>query len=77
MSGELREPESIAHRRADYKPDAWTGYSPAELGWWVHLFLKRAGMRSNPGKREKDLADAQAYLDMLQAHVNAARGAGG
>jgi hypothetical protein len=76
MSGELREPGSIAARRADYRPDAWHEYSPVELGWWVALLLKRAGMRADPAKREKDLEDAQNYLNMLQAHMDAARGAG-
>lgn len=71
--GELEDPQSIVPHAPDYSDSAWKEYSVSELGWWVHLLVRRAGMRSNPEKKSKDLMDAQAYLDMIQAHVNAAK----
>jgi len=59
--------------------ESYKNYTIAELGHWVHLSVKRAGNREfseKPGevleKREKDLMDAQNYLDMMQAHIDAA-----
>jgi hypothetical protein len=69
----LETPERIVKDEPNYKPAAWQEYEVHELGWWVHLFVKRALMRGNPAKAGKDLDDAQAYLDMAQAHINAAR----
>jgi hypothetical protein len=68
----MKTPESIKVSEPDYKPNAWEGYTLAELGWWVHLLTKRASMRATPEKRDKDLADAGAYLDMMLAHLEAA-----
>ena len=69
----METPESIVKDEPNYKPAAWQDYEVSELGWWVHLFVKRAEMRNNAEKARKDLQDAQAYLDMMQAHINAAR----
>ena len=63
-------PESCVPHQADHKNQAWEAYTFAELGQWVHLFAKRSEHR-NPGeKKEKDLRDAQNYLDMMQAKLN-------
>lgn len=48
-----------------YKPDAWQHHTIEELQWWVKLLTKRAGMRTDEAKREKDLADAANYQKML------------
>lgn len=52
--------------------ESYKNYTIAELGHWVHLSVKRAGNREFSEKREKDLMDAQNYLDMMQAHIDAA-----
>jgi len=41
--------EELKPHEPDYKPQAWEAYTLAELGWWCHLFAKRAGMRSATG----------------------------
>lgn len=69
----METPKRIEKDEPNYRPAAWQEYDLAELGWWVHLLVKRAGMRANPEKRAKDLEDAAAYLAMMQAHVDAAR----
>lgn len=68
----IEAPASIAEHEPDYKPGAWESYTIAELGGIVAFFVKRAGMRADPKKAEKDLRDAQNYLDMMQAHIDAA-----
>jgi hypothetical protein len=70
----LREPGAIAPHRADYLPDAWRGWAVWELGCWVHLLTRRAGMRADPRKAEKDLYDARTFAALIQAHLDAARG---
>lgn len=67
--------EQPAAHATDYKPGAWDAYTMAELGQWVHLFAKRAEHRDNPEKRAKDLTDAQNYLDMMQAKLDALKAA--
>jgi hypothetical protein len=69
----LKEPESIAPHAGDYRPTAWHEYDLRELGAWVHLLVKRAGMRADPEKARKDLADAENYHAMMQAHIDAAK----
>ncbi len=69
----LEEPAAIAANAPAYKPAAWQEYTLDELGHWVRLFVKRAGMRADAAKRAKDLDDAQNYLSMMQAHIDAAR----
>ena len=68
----MKEPEIIAQDAPKYKPAAWQEYTVAELGQWIHLFLKRAEMRADAQKRDKDIQDARAYLSMIEAHVIAA-----
>jgi hypothetical protein len=63
-------PASAVPHEPDYKPNAWEAYTLAELGWWVHLFAKRSEHRADAAKREKDLTDAQNYLDMMQSKLN-------
>ena len=64
--------DRLAEHEADYKPAAWEEYTVFELGWWVHLLTKRAGMRADPVKREKDLSDAADYLAMMEEKVKRA-----
>jgi hypothetical protein len=68
----MKSPDGIAKHAPAYKADAWKEYTPAELGSWVALLVKRAGMRADADKKVKDLTDAQNYLSMLQEHINAA-----
>lgn len=65
---ELHTPDSIKDRSSSYKNDAWKQYTAEELYWWVRLLSKRAGHRTEREKIEKDMKDAQAYLDMLGQH---------
>ena len=66
----METPTSILNDEPNYKPAAWQEYSLSELGQWVHLLAKRSQMRQNPEKAAKDLSDAQAYLDMMKAHLD-------
>jgi len=68
-----QEPIRVGHHAHDYRQDAWREYTPAELGQWVALLLKRSSHRTNAVKRAKDIYDAENYADMLRAHVVAAR----
>jgi hypothetical protein len=70
----MQTPKTIAEHAEKYRADAWKEYTPAELGSWVALLVKRAGMRTDHAKRAKDLDDAENYLAMLQEHINAGRG---
>ena len=63
-------PESIFPHKYDYKEGAWTEYSLAELGWFVHLLVQRSSHRSNLEKRRKDLYDARNYLNMMDAQLD-------
>ncbi len=69
----MKTPESIVQHAARFNDNAWKQYTPAELGDFVHLLIKRSAHRTEPAKRTKDIDDAQNYLNMLQAHVDAAR----
>ena len=60
----------LEKHNADYKLNAWDNYSLDELGHWVHLLAKRSQHRDNDEKRQKDLYDAQNYLDMMQSKLN-------
>lgn len=64
-------PESLVAHQSKYREGAWDEYSIDELGQWVHLLAKRATHRTDPEKRAKDLTDAQNYLDVIQAKLNA------
>jgi len=63
-------PESILPYKHDYKEGAWTEYSLAELGWFVHLLVQRSSHRANLEKRRKDLYDARNYLNMMDAQLD-------
>lgn len=73
----MKTPESLKATEKEYKEAAWQTYTLAELGWWVHLFTKRAHHRADnefgKEKRRKDLNDAQNYLNMMQAMVDDAK----
>lgn len=58
---------SIENHAESFKQDgnAWKEYTTEELAWWVKLLTKRAGMRTDEAKREKDLYDASNYQHML------------
>lgn len=71
---EVKQPEALAAYQFHYYTSAWQQYTLQELGNWVHLFVKRAAHRSDPAKKRKDLEDAQNYLLMMQAHIDAAKG---
>jgi hypothetical protein len=60
------KPATLAEHAHKYHADAWRMYSNQELGEWVHLLTKRAAHRSDKAKAQKDLHDAQNYLNMLQ-----------
>jgi hypothetical protein len=64
----------IEQHEQDYKPQAWEAYTLAELGCWVHLLALRSQHRDNKEKRQKDLYDAQNYLDMMQRKLNGLKG---
>ena len=61
---------SLKKHEIDYKQNAWENYSFQELGNWVHLLAMRALQRSTVEKKEKDLYDAQNYLNMMQTKLN-------
>ena len=65
-------PNELKTHQNDYKEGAWRDYSLFELGMFVHLLRKRAQHRSNVDKARKALYDAQNYLKMMQAHLDAA-----
>lgn len=65
-------PESIIPNAPDYKNRAWEEYTVAELGNIIHFFVKRAGHRQDPVKAAKDLKEARAYRDMLNAKIDEA-----
>lgn len=65
--GVKEDPESIQPHAGDYQPAAWRDYTQEELEWWVRLLNKRAGMRTDPQKAEKDRYDAANYQEMLEA----------
>jgi hypothetical protein len=67
----IENPPALLAHEEDYHPEAWHEYTLAELGWWVHLLTKRAGHRKDGPKRDKDLEDAQNYLSMMQAILDA------
>lgn len=69
----MQNPSEIKEHSAKYHGDAWKAYTAEELGQWVALLVKRSGHRADSHKKAKDLHDAQNYLHMLQAHIDAAQ----
>ena len=63
-------PNFNKHDAAYHPKDAWRQYSIAELGTWVDVLTRRATVRTDKEKKEKDLYDAQNYLDMMQERLN-------
>jgi len=64
---------SIEQHNKDYRQNAFEEYTIGELAMWVHLLEKRAGMRANPEKHEKDLYDAANYRQMLVERISMER----
>jgi len=62
-------PQSCESHQSDYKAKAWEIYSLEKLGSIVDFFVMRAAHRTNLVKREKDLTDAQNYLNMMQSKL--------
>ena len=63
----MATPESIKQHSDKYQDGAWRNYSYEELAQWVNLLTKRAGHRTQFEKSQKDLDDANNYLEMLKA----------
>ena len=66
-----QSPAAIEPHAKDYKPNAWEAYSFFELGSWVGLLAKRAEHRTDKKKQAKDLYDANNYLEMMRAKLDA------
>jgi hypothetical protein len=60
-------PERIKPHADKYHDGAWRKYSYEELAQWVNLLTKRAGHRTQFEKSQKDLDDANNYLEMFKA----------
>lgn len=69
----LSKPACIEKHQADYKQEAWRDLSFIELALWVEQLTKRAGRRTIPVARDKDLYDAGNYLAMLNAKFEATK----
>ena len=63
----MATPESIKVHADKYKEGTWRNYSYEELAQWVNLLTKRAAHRTDFEKSQKDLDDANNYLEMLNA----------
>ena len=63
----MATPESIKKHADKYKDGAWRDYSYEELAQWINLLTRRAAHRSQFEKSQKDLDDANNYLEMLKA----------
>lgn len=63
----MSTPESILEHQDKYHEGAWRNYSYEELAQWVNLLTKRAGHRTQFEKSQKDLDDANNYMEMLKA----------
>ena len=66
-----RAPYALKYHRDDYADQSWKGYTLEQLGNAVAFFVKRSVQRSKPAKQAKDLYDANNYLAMMQAHIDA------
>lgn len=69
MNMHIAVPESCVPHTLDYKNNIWTEYTFQELADWVHLLSTRAQHRVPGPKQQKDLYDAQNYLNMMQAKL--------
>ena len=52
-----------------HNKDAFMHYTYQELGQFIGLLVKRANMRVDPKKKDKDLMDAINYCDMMRAKL--------
>jgi len=66
-----KTPDSILPQKNAFKRRSWDLYNFTELGSWVHLLVKRSDNRTGLEKRQKDLVDAQNYLNMMQSKLDA------
>ncbi len=66
MTDKLKD--MLEENQPNYKKEAWKNYTDEELRWWIKLLRKRAGHRSDPEKRTKDLKDASNYELMLSGN---------
>jgi len=66
-----KTPPSLATFATVYENNSWRQHTLEELGQAVAFFCKRSQQRSDARKRAKDLRDANNYLAMLTAHVDA------
>lgn len=53
----------------DYNYDAYLHYSYEEFGSIINFLLKRASMRTNREKQDKDIYDARNYMEMMAAKL--------
>ena len=63
----MATPESIKPHADKYQDGTWRLYSYEELAQWVNLLTKRAAHRTEFEKSQKDLDDANNYMEMLKA----------
>ena len=63
----MATPERIKEHAHKYKEGAWRDYSYVELAQWINLLTRRASHRTQFEKSQKDLDDANNYLEMLKA----------
>ena len=63
----MATPESIKEHQDKYHEGAWRNYGYEELAQWINLLTKRASHRTQFEKAQKDLDDANNYLEMLKA----------
>ena len=59
----------------EHRAYAWQVYSIQELGQWVHLLVKRAGLRvpKDGDKIAEDLLEAEEYVEKMREHIAHAR----
>jgi len=70
--------DGLEKHESKYLPNAFDVYTGMELGAWVHLFLIRSEHRNlnHPdglAGAQKDVTDAQNYLNILQDRVSKAK----
>jgi hypothetical protein len=63
----MATPEQIKKHAHKYKEGTWKNYTYEELAQWVNLLTMRASHRTQFEKSQKDLDDANNYLEMLKA----------
>lgn len=63
----MTTPDEILRYSSKFKDGSWRNYSYEELAQWVQLLTKRASHRMDFNRAEKDLYDANNYLEMLKA----------